>query len=109
MTATLPALPRSAADPFGHDILEDPTTFHAELRDAGPVVYLERYDLYAMGRYQHAHAALTAGQASQSGAGVGLSNSRYENPGRPPSLLLDADPPAHDAPRAVLGRILSRR
>jgi cytochrome P450 len=109
MTATLPALPRSAADPFGHDILEDPTTFHAELRDAGPVVYLERYDLYAMGRYQHVHAALTDWQAFQSGAGVGLSNFRYEKPWRPPSLLLEADPPAHDAPRAVLGRILSRR
>jgi 4-methoxybenzoate monooxygenase (O-demethylating) len=102
-------IPATDADPFGHDILEDPLPFHAWLRDAGPVVHLRRYDTYAMGRYEQVHAALTDWGAFQSGAGVGLSNFRYETPWRPPSLLLEADPPRHDAPRAVLSAILSMR
>lgn len=97
------------ADPFGDDILEDPTAFHRALRDAGPVVYLNRYDLYAMGRYEQVHAALINWQDFQSAAGVGLSNFRYEKPWRPPSLLLETDPPRHDAARVVLERILTPR
>lgn len=102
-------LPTSRADPFGHDILEDPTAFHAELRDAGPILYLSQYDVYAMGRYEQVHAALTDWQSFQSAAGVGISNFRYEKPWRPPSLLLETDPPHHDAPREVLASILSMR
>ena len=102
-------LPSTDADPFGEEILESPHAFHQELRDAGPVQYLSRYDTYAMGRYRDVHAALTDWQSFQSGAGVGLSNFRYEKPWRPPSLLLETDPPGHDAPRSVLSSVLSPR
>ncbi|MCX5046354.1 cytochrome P450 [Aldersonia sp. NBC_00410] len=101
--------PVSDVDPFGHDILENPDDFHAQLRAAGPITYLSRYDVYAMGRYDDMHAALTDWQSFQSGAGVGLSNFRYEKPWRPPSLLLESDPPVHDSPREVLSAILSVR
>ena len=37
---------------------------------------------------------------------MGLSNFRDEKPWRPPSLLLEADPPRHDAPRRVLSKVL---
>lgn len=101
--------PVSDVDPFSYDVLEDPLPFQADLRAAGPVVYLEKYDVYAMGRYAEVHAALTDWQTFQSAAGVGLSNFRYEKPWRPPSLLLEADPPHHDAPRAILSKILGPR
>jgi 4-methoxybenzoate monooxygenase (O-demethylating) len=103
------ALPTTDVDPFGHDVLEDPLPMQAALRDAGPLVYLTRYDVYAMARYDQVHAALVDWQEFQSAAGVGLSNFRYEKPWRPPSLLLEADPPHHDAPRRVLKKILSPR
>ncbi|EKT82043.1 cytochrome P450 [Rhodococcus opacus M213] len=109
MFAPAPALPVSDADPFALDVLQDPLPFQAELRDAGPVVYLRRYDVFALGRYEQVHAALTDWQSFQSAAGVGLSNFRYETPWRPPSILLEADPPHHDAPRAVLSKILGPR
>jgi cytochrome P450 len=112
MTSTLgrsTSLPTTDADPFGPEVLEDPTSFHAELREAGPVVYLNRYDTYAFGRYEEVHAALVDWQQLSSAAGVGLSNFRYEKPWRPPSLLLEADPPRHDAPRRVLTKILGPR
>jgi len=101
--------PSSAADPFGHEVLADPLPFHTALREAGPVVHLERYDVFAFGRYEEVHAALIDWQEFQSAAGVGLSNFRKEAPWRPPSLLLEADPPRHDAPRRVLQKILGPR
>ncbi|WP_328468679.1 cytochrome P450 [Actinoplanes sp. NBC_00393] len=101
--------PVSHADPFDHDNLEDPGPLHQSLREAGPVVHLSRYDTYALARYEHVHAALTDWQRFQSAAGVGLSNFRYEKPWRPPSLLLEADPPQHDAPRRVLSTIVGPR
>ncbi|MHA4853439.1 cytochrome P450 [Rhodococcus sp. MSC1_016] len=109
MFAPAPTLPVSDADPFALGVLEDPLPFQAQLRDAGPVVYLSRYDVFAMGRYEQVHTALTDWQSFQSAAGVGLTNFRYEQPWRPPSLLLEADPPHHDAPRAVLSKILGPR
>ena len=102
-------LPVSDADPFSHEVLEDPLPFHQQLRESGPVVYLSRYDVHALGRYEEVHAALVDWQQFQSAAGVGLSNFRTEKPWRPPSLLLEADPPRHDAPRRVLTKVLGPR
>lgn len=102
-------LPSIDVDPFGHEILEDPLPFHHDLREAGPVVRLPEYDIFGMGRYAEVHSALVDWQSFQSAAGVGLSNFRYEKPWRPPSLLLETDPPHHDAPRVVLSAILSAR
>ncbi|GAA3382632.1 cytochrome P450 [Cryptosporangium minutisporangium] len=104
-----PFCPTTDADPFGPEILEDPLPFQRSVRDAGPVVYLSRYDVYGLGRYAEVHAALTDWQHLQSAAGVGLANFRTEKPWRPPSLLLEADPPHHDAPRHVLEPILTPR
>jgi len=110
MTTTIPAgLPVSDLDPYEIDVLTSPWQLHAALRDAGPVVYLRRYGVYAMARYEQVHAALSDWQGFESGAGVGLSNFRHETPWRPPSLLIEADPPRHDAPRNVLARILGPR
>jgi cytochrome P450 len=112
MTATVPtstSLPTSDVDPFSHEVLEDPLPMHTELREAGPVVHLTRYDLYAFARYDEVYAALVDWQGFQSAAGVGLSNFRYEKPWRPPSIVLEADPPRHDAPRRVLQKVLGPR
>lgn len=103
------SIPVSSEDPFSEKLLADPLPFQARLREAGPVVLLEKYDLYAMGRYDTVRAALLDWQDFQSAAGVGLSNFRFETPWRPPSLLLEADPPHHNAPRATLAKVLSPR
>lgn len=103
------SLPSSGIDPFSDENLAEPGPFHEELREMGPVVYLERYGVYALPRYEETAAALRDWQAFESGAGVGVSNFRKEAPWRPPSLLLEADPPHHDAPRHVLSTLLGIR
>jgi cytochrome P450 len=105
-SATLPAL---ADDPFGTDILTDPYDFHERLREAGPVVHLPRYDVYAMGRYEHVRAALTDHARFISSRGVGLSDFAREKPWRTPSLLLENDPPNHSIFRGVMDAVISPR
>jgi cytochrome P450 len=60
-----------------------------------------------MARHQEVRDALTDFQTYCSSAGVGLSDFRKEPPWRPPSIILEADPPLHTRTRAVLTRILS--
>lgn len=102
-------VPSTDVDPFCDEVLIDPLPFHEQLREAGPLVRLERHGVFAMGRYDEVHAALVDWQGFQSSAGVGLSNFRREKPWRAPSLLLETDPPHHDAPRHVLEPILAPR
>src|ERR1035438_1663722 len=99
--------PVSTADPFSHGFLHDPYPHHEALREAGPVVWLERDGIWAMARHEQVRAALTDWQTYCSSAGVGLSDFRKEPPWRPPSIILEADPPLHTRPRTVLTRILS--
>ena len=99
--------PVSAIDPFSHAFLDNPYPHHESLREAGPVVWLEQYGIWAMARHQEVRDALTDWQTYCSGAGVGLSDFRKEPPWRPPSIILEADPPLHTRTRAVLTRIMS--
>jgi hypothetical protein len=99
--------PVSAIDPFSDEFLRDPYPHHEALREAGPVVWLEQYGIWTMARHQEVRDALTDWQTYCSSAGVGLSDFRKEPPWRPPSIILEADPPLHTRTRAVLTRILS--
>lgn len=102
-------IPSTDEDPFSAAVLADPLPFQERLREAGEVVLLERYGVYAMGRYDTVRSALLDWQGFESSAGVGITDFRTEPPWRPPSLLLEADPPHHDAPRSVLAKILGPR
>ena len=68
--------PVSAIDPFSHAFLSDPYPHHKAMREAGPVVWLEQYGIWAMARHQEVRDALTDWETYCSGAGVGLSDFR---------------------------------
>ncbi|WP_163505638.1 cytochrome P450 [Fodinicola acaciae] len=97
----------SDLDPFSDEFLAEPYEPHRHLRDAGPVVWLEKYGLWAMARYAEVRAALSDAETYCSSAGVGISDFRREKPWRVPSLLLEADPPEHTRARAVISKALS--
>jgi hypothetical protein len=101
--------PASGLDPFADEFLRDPFASHEELREAGPVVWLERYGIWAMARHAEVQEALRDWETFCSAAGVGLSDFRKEKPWRPPSLLLEADPPEHSRARKAVARALSPR
>lgn len=104
--STLSRVPTLDIDPFGDDFLADPYAFHGELRDAGPLFWLERYGLYGMARHGEVSTALRDWQTYSSARGVGLSDFAVEKPWRPPSLLLETDPPVHDHMRAIMNKVV---
>ena len=96
-------------DPFDDAFLTDPYPFHEQIREAGPVVFLEPYQIYASARHAEVTAGLSDWQTFCSAAGVGLEDFRRSKPWRPPSLILEADPPLHSRSRTVLNRALSAK
>jgi 4-methoxybenzoate monooxygenase (O-demethylating) len=94
-------------DPFSDEFLREPEPAYARLQAFGPVVHLPRYGVYAVVRHAEVRRVLLDPRRFISSAGVGLTNLRVEAGVRSPSVILEADPPAHDAPRAVLACILS--
>lgn len=98
---------RLPVDPFDEAFLADPYAHHERLREAGPVIWLEPIGCYGMARFDEVQAALRDHETFCSGRGVGLSDFAHEAPWRPPSLLLEADPPLHDRTRGLMNRIAS--
>jgi len=101
--------PKLDVDPFDDAFLTDPYPFHAQIREAGPVVFLEPYQIYASARHAEVTAGLSDWETFSSAAGVGLDDFRRAKPWRPPSLILEADPPLHTRSRTVLNRALSAK
>ncbi len=100
-------IPALDIDPFCQAFFDDPYPAHEAMREAGPVVYLPRYDLFAAVRYDDVRAMLTDWGSFTSARGVGLSDFAREKPWRLPSLLLETDPPLHDRTRALMDKVLS--
>lgn len=108
MTSANPHLPPSLTlDPFDEAFLADPFAHHAGIRDAGAVIWLDKYQVYAMARFEEVQAALRDHETFCSGRGVGLADFSKEEPFRQPSLLLETDPPLHSQTRKLVGRIVS--
>src|SRR3984957_1280250 len=100
-------VPTSGLDPFSLDFMRDPHPAHEALREAGPVVWLEEHGAYAVARHTEVRQVLNDPATFCSSRGVGLSDFQREKPWRPPSLVLERDPPEHDRARGVLNRALS--
>lgn len=93
-------LPSSDVDPFSEELLERPYEFYRELRDAGPAIRLNVYDIVAISRYEDVRVALRDWRTFTSAEGVGFNESINQH-GK--DLFLPAmEPPDHDAIRAVM-------
>lgn len=100
--------PVVALDPYAMDVLENPHPFYAAVREAGPVVYFEKYGVYGVGRYDELREVVTDYKRFTASSGVGISDARRpEFRGRPPSALVEIDPPQHTETRRVANRIMS--
>lgn len=100
-------IPRLDLDPFDEAFLADPYAHHDALRDTGPVVWLEPVQCYAMARYDEVSASLMDWETFVSSRGVGMTDFATEEPWRPPSLLLEVDPPIHDRTRGLMNKVAS--
>ena len=96
-------------DPYNPAVLTNPSSYYAELRSKGPFTYLSRYSALACGRYEETREVFSDWERFVSSRGVGLQDFSLEEPWRPPSIVLEVDPPYHTKTRKVIERALSPR
>ncbi|WP_346914634.1 cytochrome P450 [uncultured Roseibium sp.] len=94
-------------DPYDPAILSDPQAYYADLRAKGPFAYIPRYGVLACGRYAETKEVFGDHSRFVSSRGVGLLDFKLEKPWRPPSIVLEVDPPYHAKTRTVMARALS--
>ena len=108
MASPAPAnVPILEVDPFTPAFMDDPHSGYAAMRDAGPVLWSRHHGCYVVARHEEAQYVLTEWKTFSSAAGVGLANFKKEKPWRPPSIVLEADPPLHTRTRTVLARTMT--
>ena len=76
------------------------------MRSAGPAFYMPKYKCWGMARYSEVRPALLDWKTYCSGMGVGYTHFGKEKPWRPPSLLLETDPPLHARTRRIVDRVV---
>jgi cytochrome P450 len=105
--SVMSAAPSSDLDPFSPEFLADPFPRYAQLREMGSIVWLPRYDIWTVARYDAVRDVLLDWKRFSNAGGGGMKNYFLEKPWRPPSLILEVDPPDHQRTRKVLMNVLS--
>ena len=103
MTSRRPACPSSSLDLWADEVLADPYPHFAELRAAGPVVWLERHGVAALPRFETVHTVLADWRRFSSARGVGVAE-LYNGMGE---SIIASDPPTHGLYRRPLADQLS--
>ncbi len=95
-------------DPYDFEIDADPHPVWKRMRDEAPLYYNERYDFFALSRFDDVEKALVEWETYQSGRGsiLELIKANFE---MPPGSILFEDPPAHDHHRSLLSRVFTPR
>jgi cytochrome P450 len=93
-------------DPYTEAALLDPWPGYKMLRDAGPAVWLTRYEMFALTRYDSVRRALTDWESFRSGNGVMMNDQMNKVPH---GNTLCSDGVEHEVLRNVLVRPLSPR
>ncbi len=96
--------PTSGIDLFSDDAIRTPYPYWTQLRDLGPAVWLTRYNIWVVARYDEVKAVLGNWRLFTTAKGVAMDDSVNEatsGPGRANSLT--SDPPLHDEIRSITG------
>ncbi|MCV7279661.1 cytochrome P450 [Mycolicibacterium flavescens] len=95
-------------DPFDFAIDDDPYPIWRRMRDEAPLYYNDKYDFYALSRYDDVARELPNWQTYRSGRGTTMDviKSGIEVP---PGVILFEDPPLHDLHRRLLSKVFTPR
>jgi len=95
-------------DPYDFDIDVDPYPVWKRMRDEAPLYYNEKYDFFALSRFDDVEKVSVDWRTYISGKGSVLEmiKSGIE---MPPGTILFEDPPSHDVHRSLLSRVFTPR
>jgi len=118
MTTTVrPDMPADLVyDPYDYEIDRDPHAIWKRLRDEAPLYYDERYDFYALSRYDDVVAGLLDWHTYSSARGTVLEViqpgpiTEAERAGNGDlGMMIFTDPPSHDIARKIVNRSFTPR
>ena len=93
-------------DPFDIEIDKDPHPLWKRMRDEAPLYRNEKYDFFALSRYDDVEKALVDWDTYRSGKGSTL-ETIMAGVEIPPGLILMEDPPVHDVHRGLMSRVFT--
>lgn len=93
-------------DPYAEDNLTNRTYFDA-LRAKGAFAFIPKYGILACGGYAVTKEVFSDHERFVSSRGVGMADFQLEEPWRPPSIVLEVDPPYHTKTRRAIMKALS--
>ena len=95
-------------DPFDVDIDSNPYPVWKRMREEAPLYYNDKYNFYALSRYDDVARELHNWETYRSGRGT-TADILFANIEVPPGILLFEDPPLHDLHRKLLSRVFTPR
>jgi len=95
-------------DPYDFDIDADPYPVWKRMRDESPLYYNEKYDFWALSRFDDVERCSIDWRTYRSGRGTVLEIIK-QGAEIPPGSILFEDPPTHDVHRSLLSRIFTPR
>jgi len=95
-------------DPYDFEIDSDPYPLWRRMRDEAPLYYNDRYDFYALSRYDDVDKAMLDWETYSSAKGSILELIRA-NVEIPSGVVLFEDPPVHQLHRSLLSRVFTPR
>lgn len=95
-------------DPYDFEIDTDPYPVWKRLRDERPLYYNERYEFFALSRFEDVERALVDWKTYISGRGTVLEIIKASMEMMPGSIIFE-DPPTHDLHRGILSRVFTPR
>ncbi|WP_448435037.1 cytochrome P450 [Mycolicibacterium setense] len=95
-------------DPFDFAIDDNPYPIWRRMRQEAPLYFNDKYNFYALSRYDDVAAALPDWQTYRSGRGT-TADILFSGIEVPPGILLFEDPPLHDLHRRLLSRVFTPR
>ncbi len=95
-------------DPYDFEIDANPYPVWKRMREEAPLYYNEKYDFYALSRYEDVAKCLKQHDIYSSAKGtiMELIKADFE---APPGMLIFEDPPIHDIHRDLLRRVFTPR
>jgi len=95
-------------DPYDFEIDADPYPVWKRLRDEAPLYFNEKYEFYALSRYDDVEQGLVDWRtySSAKGSVLEIIKAGVE---MPPGMFIFEDPPDHDLHRGILSRVFTPR